>query len=55
MWFVFCAMVALVCFVMYGCVYVFVLLCVGVLVICVLVFIQFCNVSIVILYCLVYV
>ena len=44
MWFVFCAVVVLTCFVMCGCVYVLVLLCVGVLVMCVLVFTVFCIV-----------
>jgi hypothetical protein len=36
--------VVLTCFAMYGCVYVWVLQCVGVLVICVLVFTVFCIV-----------
>ena len=47
MWFVFCAVVVLTCFVKCGCVYEWVLLCVGVLVICVLVFTVFCIVCIV--------
>ena len=55
MWFVFRAMVVLTCFVMCGCVYVWVLLHVGVLVICVLVFTVFCIVCTVFLYCFVYV
>ena len=50
---VFCAVVVLTGFVMCGCVYVLVLLCVGVLVICVLVFTVFCIVCIVFLYCFV--
>ena len=63
MWFVFCFMVVLTCFVMCGCVdfvtcecvYVLVLLCVDVLVICVLVFNVFSILCTVFLYCLVYV
>ena len=51
-WFVFCAMAVLTCFVMCGCVYVLVLLCVGGLVICVLVFTVFCTVF---LHCFAYV
>ena len=47
MWFVFCAVVVLTCFVKCGCVYDLVLLCVGVLLICVLVFTVFCFVCIV--------
>ena len=47
MWCVFRAMVVLTCFVMRGCVYVWILLCVGVLVIRVIVFTVFC-----VLYCL---
>ena len=54
-WFVFCAVVVLTCFGSCGCVYVLVLLCVGVLVICVLVFTVFCIVCTVFLYCFVYV
>ena len=42
-------------FVKCGCVYVLVLVCVGVLVICVLVFTVFCIVCTVFLYCFVYV
>ena len=62
MWFVFCVMVVLTCFVMCvcvdsvkcGCVYVLVLLCVGVLVIRVLVFTVFfdCFVYVYYLFCL---
>ena len=44
MWYVFCAVVVLTGFVVCGCVYVCVLLCVGVLVICVPVFTVFCIV-----------
>ena len=44
MWFVFCDVVVLTCFVMCGFGYVLVLLCVGVLVICLLVFTVFCIV-----------
>ena len=55
MWFVFCAMVVLTCFVMCGCQYVWILLSVGVLVICVLVFTVFCIVCTVFLCCFVYV
>ena len=55
MWFVFCAVVVSTCFVMCGCVYVWVLLGVGVLVICVLVFTVFCIVCTVFLYLFFYV
>ena len=48
-------MVVLTCFVMCGCMYVWVLECVGVLVICVLVFTVFCIVCTVCLYFFVYV
>ena len=53
MWSVFCAVVVLTYFVMCGCVYVLVLLYVGVLVIRLLVFTVFCIVCIVFLYCFV--
>ena len=52
---VFCAVVVLTGFVMCGCVYVWILLCVGVLVIGVFVFTVFCIVCTVFLYCFVYV
>ena len=52
MWFVFCAMAVSTCSVMCGCVYVLVLLCVGVLVIRILVFTVFCTGF---LYCFFYV
>ena len=55
MWFVFCAVVVLTCFVKCGYVYVLVLLCVGVLVMCILVFTVFCIVCTVFLYCFVHV
>ena len=55
MWFVFCSMVVLTYFVMCGCAYVLVMLCVSVLVICVLVFTVFCIVCTAFLYCFFYV
>ena len=55
MWSVFCAVVVLTYFVMCGCVYVLVLLYVGVLVIRLLVFTVFCIVCIVFLYCFFYI
>jgi hypothetical protein len=53
--FVTCTVVVLNCFIMYGCVYVWVLYCVLVLVICALVFTVFCFVFTVFLYCFFYV
>jgi hypothetical protein len=41
-WCISCTVVVLTCFVMYGCVYVWGLQCVGVFVICVFVLIVFC-------------